>query len=84
MTNATPCPVIEHVAPVPAVHAATAPVDEYVTGMVSSQNAMPFTRTWVSPRNSASTRRGSNANFVASPKLLDRTKCVPFSVEVNL
>ena len=40
--NATPCLVVEYVAPVPAEHAATATVDEYVTGMVSGQNAMPF------------------------------------------
>ena len=54
VTYATPCPVAEYIAPVPAVYAATAPVAEYVAGLVSSQNAMPFTRTWVSPRNSAS------------------------------
>ena len=42
VTNATPCLVVEYVAPVPAEHAATATVDEYVTGMVSSQNAMRF------------------------------------------
>ena len=54
VTYATPCPVAEYFAPVPAVYAATAPVAEYVAGLVSSQNAMPFTRTWVSPRNSAS------------------------------
>ena len=86
--NATPCLVVEYVAPVPAEHAATATVDEYVTGMVSGQNAMPFffTRTWVSPRYSASLRRSrvSKANFVMRPNLLDCSKRLQFSVEATL
>ena len=73
--NATPCLVVEYVAPVPAEHAATATVDEYVTGMVSGQNAM-----------SASIRfsRVSKANFVVRPNLLDCSKRLQFSVEATL
>ena len=63
MTYASPAPADAYISPAYAVYAATAPVDEYVTEMVSGENATPFTRTWVSPRNSASMsqRRVSNA-----------------------
>ena len=80
VTCATPCPVVEYIAQVRAVYAATVPVNEYATGMVCGQNAMPFIRTWVSSRNSASLcqRPMSNANFVVRPKMAGLNKAPSF------
>ena len=65
VTYAASTVVGEYTASVPAVHEATARVDEHVRGMVSSHNTMPLSsRTWVSSSNGAS-------NSAMRPKLLD-------------
>ena len=90
VTYATLCHVVEYIAPVPAVCAATVPVNECVwncsvTDCDCVPNTMPFRCTWVSSRYSASLRqrRMLIGSFVVRTKLLDFLKHFPFTVKEN-
>ena len=90
VTYATPCHVVEYIAPVPAVCAATVPVNELCgtvrwTATVYRRNTMPFRCTWVSSRYSASPpqRRVLIGCFVVRTTLLDFWKHFLFSDKEN-